>query len=35
MLWLATENAYQPDLEGTPFLTPKDFEKVEYSFLTT
>jgi len=33
MFWLATEEAYTKDIGGEIFATPKDWEKVGYSFL--
>jgi hypothetical protein len=33
MFWLATEDAYKKDIGGEIFATPKDWEKVAYSFL--
>lgn len=33
MFWLTTEPGYRYDIGGDIFNTPKDFEKVAYSFL--
>lgn len=35
MFWLTTEDAYKEEIGGEIFATPKDWEKVGYSFLTT
>ena len=35
MFWLATEASYKTDIGGEIFRTPKDWEKVGYSFLTS
>lgn len=34
MFWLTTEEDYKRDIGGEVFKTPKDFEKVAYSFLS-
>jgi len=33
MFWLGTEASYKTDIGGEIFRTPKDWEKVGYSFL--